>query len=361
MLYAADTIRTQIDAILAAWGMAEEPRRASAEVMVETDLRGVDSHGISMLPMYDEMRRQGKLRMAPEVRTLRETPTTALIDAGAGLGHHPSRLAMGLAVEKARGVGVAVVGVANSHHFGAAGIYAEIAAAAGLIGMVTCSTRYVSVVPTFAAVPVLGTNPIAFAAPAGCNPPFVLDMATSTVAAGKVKVHKLQGWPLPEGWVVDGAGKAVTDAALGFDIIFNRPEGGLTPVGGSRESGSHKGYGLALMGHILGGALMGGSFSPLRNRTQKPADPDNIGHFFLAIDPAAFRERGAFEADLDDVIDTLHAAPRADPEQPVLVAGDPEREARAERLRDGIPLPDSLIAQIKAIAAGSGAPFLLGA
>jgi LDH2 family malate/lactate/ureidoglycolate dehydrogenase len=297
--------------------------------------------------------------MRPNFKTVREGPSMALIDADASLGHPVSVHAMNLAVDKCRENAVAVVSVVNSHHFGAAGCYARIAADRGVIGLVTSSTRGVSLVPTFAAEPVMGTNPLAFAAPARRNPPFQLDMATTTVAAGKVKVHKLNHRPLPAGWVVDDKGQPVTDPELAFSHVFERPEGGITPLGGPREVGGHKGYGLAVMVHILGGALAGASFSPIRNRTQKPADPHNIGHFFLAIDPRAFRAPGAFEDDLDQVIDVLHGAKRADPAQPVLVAGDPEMATRAERLRDGVPVPDDLMAQLREVAASAGVPFVL--
>ncbi len=179
-------------------------------------------------------------------------------------------------------------------------------------------------VPTFGAEPVMGTNPLAFAAPARRNPPFQLDMATTTVAAGKIKVHKLNHKSLPSGWVVDGDGRPVTNEADAFGYVFDRSEGGITPLGGTRDLGSHKGYGLAVMVHILGATLSGASFSPIRNRTQRPSDPHNIGHFFLAIDPRAFREDGLFEDDLDQVIDVLHGARRAKP-----------RPARAGRGRPG--------------------------
>src|SRR6266540_5845225 len=227
---------------------------------------------------------------------------------------------MNLAVDKCRASGVAVVSVFNSHHFGAAGCYSKIAADRGVIGMVTSGTRGVTMVPTFGAEPVMGTNPIAFAAPASRNRPFQLDMATTTVAAGKVKVYKLNHRPLPSGWVVDGAGAPVTDETEAFRYVFERPEGGITPLGGAREVGGHKGYGLAVMVHILGGILAGASFSPIRRLTQGPSDPHNIGHFFLAIDPRAFRPDGKFEEDLDQVIDVLHATRPADPRQRVMVA-----------------------------------------
>src|SRR5712692_6719971 len=352
-------IRQQLASVFRAWGMSDAHADTTADMMLETDLRGVDSHGISMLPTYDREFRAGRLNMRPVFRTVREGPAMALIDADASLGHPVSVHAMNLAVDKCRDTGVAVVSVFNSHHFGAAGCYSRIAADRGVIGMVTASTRGVSMVPTFAAEPVMGTNPLAFAAPARRNPPFQLDMATTTVAAGKIKVKKLNQERLPEGWVVDGDGKPVTDEADAFRYVFDRPEGGITPLGGTREPGSHKGYGLAVLVHILGGTLSGASFSPIRNRTQRPSDPHNIGHFFMAIDPRAFRADGEFENDLDQVIDVLHGAKRADPNQPVLVAGDPEMATRAERLEHGVPIPDDLMGQLRAVASRASVPFML--
>jgi LDH2 family malate/lactate/ureidoglycolate dehydrogenase len=353
----APQIRRQLVSVFRAWGMSQEHADTTAEMMTETDLRGVDSHGISMLPTYDHEFRSGRLNMRPLFKTMREGPATALIDADASLGHPVSVHAMNLAVDKCLSSGVAVVSVFNSHHFGAAGCYAKIAADRGVIGMVTAGTRGVTMVPTFGAEPIMGTNPIAFAAPARRHPSFLLDMATTTVAAGKVKVHKLNHKPLPPGWVVDGDGRTVTDPEEAFRYVFERPDGGITPLGGTREAGSHKGYGLAVLVHILGGTLPGASFSPIRNRTQRPSDPHNIGHFFLAIDPRAFRDEGAFEEDLDQVIDVLHNAKPADPAQPVLVAGDPELTTRTERLENGVPIPDDLMVQLRAVVARAGVPF----
>jgi LDH2 family malate/lactate/ureidoglycolate dehydrogenase len=355
----AERIRAQLVSVLRAWGMSDAHAETTAAMMLETDLRGVDSHGISMLPTYDREFRAGRLNMRPTFKTLRDGPSMALIDADASLGHAVSVHAMNLAVDKCRESAVAVVSVVNSHHFGAAGCYSRIAAERGVIGMVTSATRGVSMVPTFGAEPVMGTNPLAFAAPAKKNPPFQLDMATTTVAAGKVKVYKLNHEALPSGWVVDDKGQPVTDPEEAFKHVFEKPEGGITPLGGPKAAGGHKGYGLAVMVHILGGVLCGASFSPLRIKTQKPSDPHNLGHFFMAIDPRAFREPGEFEDDLDAVIDTLHAARPADPAQPVLVAGDPEMATRAERLRDGVPVPDDLMAQLRAVAAAAKVPFVL--
>jgi LDH2 family malate/lactate/ureidoglycolate dehydrogenase len=338
--------------------MSDAHADTTADMMVETDLRGVDSHGIGMLPTYDLEFRNGRLNVRPTFKKVRETAAMALIDADASLGHPAAAYGMNLAADKCLAVGVGVVAVFNSHHFGAAGCYARIAADRGVIGMVTSATRGVTMVPTFGAEPVMGTNPLAFAAPAKRNAPFELDMATTTVAAGKVRVYKLNHKPLPAGWVVDGDGKTVTDSAKGFQHVSDR-DGGITPLGGSREAGSHKGYGLAVMVHVLAGTLAGASFSPIRNQTQKKSDPHNIGHFFMAIDPRAFREEGAFEEDLDQVIDVLHNAKRVDANQPVLVAGDPERANKKERLEQGVPIPDDLLEQLRAVAKTANVPFVL--
>ncbi len=355
----AKQIEAQLSSVFRAWGMSDEHAATTALVMVETDLRGVDSHGISMLPTYDKEFRAGRLNMRPVWKTLRDGPAMALVDADASLGQTESVHAKNLAVDKCHASGVAVVSVVNSHHFGAAGCYSKIAADRGVIGMVTSATRGVTMVPTFGAEPVMGTNPIAFAAPAHRNPPFSLDMATTTVAAGKVKVYKLNHKPLPSGWVVDGDGKPVTDEGDAFGYVFDKPDGGITPLGGTRDAGSHKGYGLAVMVHILAGTLSGASFSPIRNQTQKSSDPHNIGHFFMAIDPRAFRPEGEFEEDLDQVLDVLRGSKRADANQPVLIPGDPELATRAERLEHGVPIPDDLMVQLRAVATSAGVPFVL--
>ncbi|GAC1543366.1 MAG: Ldh family oxidoreductase [Candidatus Velthaea sp.] len=361
LLVQATRLREQVLGVLAAWGMPEDLRATTADVMVDTDLSGIDSHGISMLIMYDEMRAAGTIAFDARPAIVRQNSVTALIDAGAGLGHPASVMAMDLAIDKALANGVGAVSVTNSHHFGAAGYYARMAAARGAIGMVTTASRVVSVVPTRAAVPVMGTNPIAFAAPAAHNEPFVLDMATSTVAANKVRVYALRGDPLPAGWVLDARGEPICDAREAFDTIFERDAGGLTPVGATAELGSHKGYGLSVMAHILGGTLAGGSFSPLRVKNQKPGDPDNIGHFFLALDPAAFGDAGRFADDLDDVIDVLHAAPPIDAQRPVLVAGDPESRMRRERLERGVPLSSALADKLRRVCERSDTLYILDA
>jgi LDH2 family malate/lactate/ureidoglycolate dehydrogenase len=216
----AERIRAQILAILGAWGMAEDLAATTAEAMVETDLMGVDSHGISMLMMYEGQRRAGQLDLHARPRVLRDLPSLALMDGGANLGHPVAAAAMMLATDKALAAGIGAVGVVNSHHFGAAGHYARLAAARGVVALIASSARTVLMVPTRGAMPMLGSNPLAFAAPMPGAPPVVLDIATTTVAANKVKVYELNGKPIPEGWVVDGAGHAITDSTAAMAQIF---------------------------------------------------------------------------------------------------------------------------------------------
>jgi LDH2 family malate/lactate/ureidoglycolate dehydrogenase len=354
-----DDVREQIRLILIAWGMSDDLAETTAHVMTQTDLIGVDSHGISMLMTYEKKRAENRFDFTARPRIVRENAVAALMDAGGNLGHPVSVAAMELAIKKARETAVGVVSVRNSHHFGAAGYYAKLAADEGLVGWVASGARGITVVPTRASRPVLGTNPLAFAAPATRNRPFVLDMATSTVAVGKVKVYGFNNKPIPEGWVADGAGQPITDANKAYDLLLNSDTGGLTPVGGKPELSSHKGYGLGLMAHILGGVLSGGSFTPIHKPKEGPNDPENIGHCFMAIDPDFFRDEGQFEADLDDVIDYLHDVAPTDPEKPVLVAGDPEAETRAERLENGVPIPDALDEQLRDVCRNANVPYIL--
>jgi LDH2 family malate/lactate/ureidoglycolate dehydrogenase len=361
-----DTLLAQADAILAAWGMPQPARAVAARAMAETDLMGVDSHGVSMLPMYETLLRAGALRVAAEPRLLRETPATAVLDAGAGLGHPAAAAAMDLAVAKAKAVGIGAVGVVNSHHFGAAGWYARRAAAAGCCGLALSSARGVLVLPTGGAEPMLGTNPLAFAAPIPGGEPFSLDMATSAAAANKVKVHALQGKDIPPGWVADAAGAAVTDGAAAWEMLGGavaagrRPEGGLAPLGGpGTAGGGHKGYGLAVMVQILSATLLGEPFPALHQARRAPGEGDRLGHLLVALDPAAFGGAEGFGAGMAELAAALRGSRPADPARPVLLAGDPETAAMAQRRAEGIPLPDSLVGLLRGVAERAGAPLLL--
>jgi LDH2 family malate/lactate/ureidoglycolate dehydrogenase len=348
-----ELLKRQVAAILTTWGMPAEHVAATVRVMIAADLRGIDSHGIATLSLYNDFRGWNKLTFQPEVKVVRESPVTALIDAGGGLGHFPGVMAMNLAIEKCAKAGLAVVAVRNSNHYGAAGIYALDAAERGFIGVSTTGVWRPGVVPTFGSVPMFGTNPIAFAAPARRNPPFCLDMATSTVAIGKIKLAALHGKPIRDGWAMNDQGQSVTDSAVAMKHLS------LTPLGGLPEMSSYKGYGLAAMVEILSTILPGASFSAIRQVKDPTAERYNVGQFYLALDPKAFRGEGEFENDLDEMIDALHATKRANPAQPVLVAGDPELAQVAERTRNGIPLTEEMGKNLKRIAEACGAEYLL--
>jgi LDH2 family malate/lactate/ureidoglycolate dehydrogenase len=350
----AELLSAQAAAILRAWGLDDDSIAATVEVMLYADLRGIESHGVSTLTLYDEYRRSNKLTLRPQPRVVRETPVTALLDGDGGLGHLPSLRAMRLACEKAAKCGVGVVSVRNSNHFGAAGAYAMMAAERSLIGFVTCATWRPGIVPTFGADAMLGTNPIAFAAPGKNGPPFCLDMATSTVAFNKVKMAAWHGKELRPGWAMDAQGQPLTDAAAAVKSIR------LTPLGGLPEMSSHKGYGLATMVEILSTTLSGSFFAATRPKEHPDAPRHNVGHFFLALDPKTFRDEGEFEADLDAVTNALRATRRADEVQPVLVAGDPERKMFFERTRNGIPLSEEMRQTLRGLGEVVGAPWLLG-
>ena len=321
--------------------------------MHESDLRGIDSHGIGMFPTYDERRRNGMLNMQPNIEILSDDGATALIDADNAMGHVPATQAMQLACDKAAEFGVAVVSVRRSGHYGAAGVYATMASDRGMIGISTTGTSQRAVVPTFAREPRYSTNPIAFAAPAERNDPFVLDMATSTVAVGKINIARRAGKPLPTGWAVDAEGQPQHDAQAAFDATPKR----LTPVGGTRELGSHKGYGLAMMVEVLSSMLCDASVGGHDIETWERGKYLNVGHFMLALDPARFG--GGFDGRMDRLIDMLHDTPSVDPAQPVLVPGDPEHAQVPERQANGIPVVPKLFDELCEVAERAGAAIVI--
>ncbi|MGH7154288.1 MAG: Ldh family oxidoreductase [Acetobacteraceae bacterium] len=348
-----DTHRAQIKAILLAWGMPEENAEPTSEILAWADLHGVDSHGISMLPGYDRLRRNGRVRLDARPAVIRETPVCALVDGDGGLGHVPARYAMALAIDKAKRAGMAAVVVRNSAHFGACGFYTLMAAEAGLVGMACTSASGIQVAPTFGKQARLGTDPWSFAAPSADGKPFLLDMATTTVAAGRLRNKQNEGLPAPPGWVLTKEGLPSSDPSEA------REKGGfMTSLGGSTEGSSYKGYGLAGMVNILASCLSGATLITDPMHMKKPQGPD-IGHFFLALDPAMFRDPRDFQADVARFCGDLRATTPMDPAQPVMIAGDPQRNFAAERMRNGIPVLPGLLSQVRQIAQASAAPWLL--
>ena len=347
--------RAQLETLLAAWGMPAPYAERTAEVMAWADLHGIDSHGISMIPAYHDRANTGRVNMRAQPKVSRETPVSALVDGDGGLGHEPSRQAMELAIARARAIGVGIVVVRNSSHFGATGFYTRMAADAGFIGMAATSASGIQVAPTGGAQARFGTDPWSFAAPARPGEPFLLDMATTTVAAGRVRNKANENLPAPPGWLLTREGQPSTDP-----LEAAQKGGYLTSLGGSPEGSSYKGYGLATMVNILSSCLSGATLVTDPMHCQKPQGMD-IGHFFLALSPTLFRDDGEFEQDVATLCDALRATPPMDPAKPVMVAGDPERQNAARRLQHGIPVGPGLLKQIEAIAAQSKVPWLLAA
>ena len=331
--------------VLIAMKMGRTAAETTAGHMVRTDLRGVDSHGIGMLPRYVEWWREGYLRLEHEPRVVRDDGAMALFDSGQCLGHYVATLAMRTAIAKARAYGIGIATVRNSSHFGAAANYSMMALEHDMIGVATTNSAFIAMVPTFGRAPKLSTNPISFAAPAGRHAPFVLDMATTTVAFGKLRIASRWGKPIPSGWALDDDGDPTTDPDVAMKHRLQ------TPLGGTRELGSHKGYGLAVMVDILSGILPGAVYGDLYVRTDRAERKlQDTGHCFIAIDPARFRPLADFKRDMDDFFDSLKSTPTAEGHDRVYVAGEPEAECEARRRREGIPLSPGLIARVGELA-----------
>lgn len=353
--FPASLIRQQAAEVLRAWGMLEPTAERTAAIMADADVRGIDSHGISMLPSYAIKLAAGGLRIGATSEVVHDDGrAVTVIDAHAGLGHVVAEQAMDIASDRARTFGVGIAVVRNSHHFGAAGYYARRAAEHGLIGIVTTSAATMTQAPTGGVTRRLGTNPLAFAAPAASGAPFVLDMSTTVVAVNKVKTYALSGKPLPADWVADETGRPVHDSGEALRLLRHSTEGGLMPLGGPTTlTAGHKGYGLAMMVQILSCGLSGAGMPGGRS-------PDDVGHMLLAIDPSAFGTEVDAPEYVTGLIDLMHATTPLDATVGVLVAGEPEERARAERLSAGIGLPAALLQQLRDICDAHGAPYLLG-
>jgi L-2-hydroxycarboxylate dehydrogenase (NAD+) len=359
--FTADTLKSFCTAALERLDVPHEDARIVADVLVEADLRGIDSHGVARMSRYVTGIQQGMMRPRAKPRVVQETPCTATIDGEAGLGQPVSYRAMKLAISKARENSLGFVAVRNSNHFGIAGYYAMMALTEDMIGICTTNTEVI-VVPTFARNAILGTNPIAIAVPTGNERPFVLDMSTSTVTRGKLEVYARIEKPIPLNWATDEKGLATDNPARVLQNIIKRSGGGLLPLGGaSEESGGHKGYGLALAVEIfsalLSGALYANRVYP-KTEEGKPL-PSGIGHFFGAMHIDAFRPKNEFKRDMDDLITRLKNAPKIEGAERIYIHGEKEFEEAERHSRQGIPLDPKVAEDLRAIARqlGMNKPF----
>ena len=343
-------LRNLVERILQFHGVPPDEAAIVADVLVCADLRGVDSHGVARLDRYYVGRlRKGLIPPKSPASVVRESPTTALIDAGNGLGAVAAKGAMELCLRKAQTAGMAAVTVSHSNHFGIAGYYAMMALPRGMIG-VALTNASTTVAPTYSRQRLLGTNPIAIAVPAGEERPFVLDMATTVAAEGKIEVKDRLGKPLPLGWIVDREGLPTTDSRSFYD-----QGGALLPLGGDAEHAGYKGYGLSLAVDILSGVLSGAgsSLGVLRSMaTQESAV--NAGHFFAALRIDAFRDPDEFRAAMDRTLRTIRDSPKAAGAERVYIAGEKEFDTQDERQRLGIPLLPVVVQMLQRLAAEAG-------
>ncbi|HWR66647.1 MAG TPA: Ldh family oxidoreductase [Bellilinea sp.] len=335
-------------------GVSQPHAERAAEILISADLRGVSSHGIIRLHSYYGSRiLKGLIDPTSPFTTVRETTSTVLMDGGNGLGMVVSYQAMLTAIEKARQSGVAFVNVRNSNHYGIAGYYAMMALPHDMIG-ISFTNAQPLVVPTYGRSRLIGTNPIAVAAPALTERPYVLDMATSIVPIGKITVYDKAGEAIPEGWGVDKTGAVTTSPS---EVLKG---GALLPLGGSDVMRGYKGYGLGLMVDIFSGVLSGAAFGPEVGAPGRDA-PANVGHFFAAVNISAFRDPQAFKADLDSLIHTLKEAPKAVGQERIYIHGEKEFELFERNSREGVPLLLEVVKGLREAGDQVGVPFDLQA
>jgi L-2-hydroxycarboxylate dehydrogenase (NAD+) len=338
------------------FGVPEDDARRAAQVLTAADLRGIDSHGVARLHFYAEMFEGGRLNPRPNVRVLRSSLSTATVDGDNGLGLVVGPRANDLCMEKADTAGSGWVSVCNSNHYGIAGWYAMQGLAHDRINWsMTNASKLVT--PLWGNERMLGTNPIAIAFPGQDEPPIVIDFATCTAAYGKLEIAKRQGKKIPHGWAIDREGHDTDDP----DAMASG--GALLPLGGDRARGGHKGYALALMVDVLSAVLSGANWGPfvpafaVQYATPPRAVGKGLGHFFGSMRIDGFIDPAEFKRQIDDVIRTLRATRPAPGTEGPLLPGDPERAAEGERRERGVPLPMSVVEQLRALSRRTGIAF----
>ena len=315
-------------------GVSEQDAGIVADVLVTADAMGIPSHGVIRTRRYVEGLKTGLMLPNAPVETLVETPSSLVINAHGALGAPVSAKAMRSVIRKAKTNGSAFGCVRDSNHFGIAGYYARMALQEDMIGIAMTNTGTLGV-PTFGRQTMYGTNPIAFAAPAGNKPPFVLDMSTTVVTRGKLELYERMEKELPLGWAVDKTGKSASQAAPVLQDMLAHLGGGILPLGGfGKEHGGHKGYGLAVLVDILSAVLCGAPFG--KNVFDTPESYARVSHFFGAIKISCFRDPQEFRQDMDQMLQDLNDCPVAEGEERVWFAGQPEFEQQEASQQQGI-------------------------
>jgi LDH2 family malate/lactate/ureidoglycolate dehydrogenase len=334
---AAGMLAFMTEAFLAC-GLPDADAATVARAMLEADLTGSDAHGIFRLPQYVRQVREGRINARPNLRLIQGGTATGVVDGDNGMGHLVMTFAANRAVELARQTGVAWVGSRHSNHAGAAGVYAEIPLAHGMIGIYGASSSANHMAPWGGAEPLIGTNPIAVAIPAGDEASIVLDIATSIASFGTIRDHALQGVPIPEGWAIDRAGKPITDAK-------RVTEGSLLPIGG------YKGSGLSLMIGVLAGVLNGAAFGrAVKDLGTDASEPANTGQFVIALDVARFLPPETFRAEIDRHIRDFTGSQPLPGIEAVRLPGQERQRRRQDRTQNGVELSPALLNQLDDLA-----------
>ncbi len=348
-VYPLEALRKFTKEVFDRMGCSPEDATLATDVLLNADLRGIDSHGIARLSGYVRLWEAKRINVSPSVNVVHESPSTAVVDGDGGLGLVVAPRAMEIAIAKARNAGTGWVAVRNSNHFGIAGHHAMQALQHDMIGMAMTNASPL-VAPTFSVERMLGTNPIAIAIPAGRQPPFVADFATTTAANGKLEILQRRNEQAPVGWIQRKDGQPSTNPHELKD------GGALIPLGSDYAHGSHKGYCLGawvdIFSAVLSGANYGPWVPPFVAFLSPPADPvgEGIGHFFGAMRIDAFRPADDFKKHMDNWISRFRNAEGMAAGQPVLIPGDPEREMAAYRAQHGIPVNKKVVEDLHALA-----------
>ncbi len=346
--FAAEGLRTWTEQVFRKVGVSPGDAAILTDSLIEANLRGVDTHGITrMLCVYVKRIQVGVVSAKTQLSVIRDYPSTALIECKNSLGQVASASAMKLAIEKARKTGVAFVATTHSNHYGAAAYWAMMALPQGMIGFSATNAPAV-VAPTGGRTPMLGTNPFAVAIPAGTEQPVVLDLATTVVARGRILLHAKQNKPLEPGWAFDEMGRPTVDP-------HEAVKGLLAPIGG------YKGYGIGLAVDLLCGVMTGSNYGAhfpgfLADNLNEPTD---VGSIFAAVNIESFMDLSKFTARMDTAIREIKSSERAAGVQRIYIPGEIEFEMKAERLANGIPVPEPIVKDFVALGEELGVPFPL--
>lgn len=347
-----------IDAFVG-YGVPREDAEICADVLLESDRRGIESHGCNRFkPIYIDRIVDGIQKPVTKIDVLKETETTAVLDANDGMGMVVSYRAMEMAIKKAKKYGISMVAVRNSTHYGIAGYWTTMATKAGMIGITGTNARP-SIAPTFGVENMLGTNPLTVGFPTDEEFPFVLDCATSISQRGKIEFYARNGMDTPKGMVISQDGSAMTDSN---QILKDLSSGkaALAPLGGiGEELGGYKGYGYATVVEVLSASLQAGSFLKMLTGVDEEGNksPYHLGHFFLVIDPEAFLGLDTFKKSCGDILRQLRASKKAPGQERIYTAGEKEYLAWLERKDKGVPIGEAVQKEMIAVRDSLGMPY----